>query len=164
MSQSSYQDGILREWKDDQTRKVYIYDEAGVEIVASRRDYTPEENLVADADVQQRLFEATRQSYLDDLAAGIPNILAARDAASADAESMDPVIADLIAKRDAVAAFAIPSTYSQATITAIKNELIAIRNFMINQAQYRKAVDNNAVTTDNALLWVGRVITDTILD
>lgn len=136
------------------------YDALGNLIIS--RPFTPEEQALQDLQVAEANYQTAKEQYLADLNAGIANITAARNTAQADAASMDAVIADLIVKRDAVAAFAVPATYQVATITAIKNELVAIRNYLIADAQYRKAVDLNAVTTDNALLWIGRVLTKNI--
>lgn len=154
--------GRVRYFADDETRTVKFYDAAGV--LTSSTDYSAEMNAAADIRAFVRDQQEARETFLNQLATGLPQILTARDAAQADADAMTAAIADLTLKRDQVAAFAVPATYAAATITAIKNDLVAIRNTLIAQAQYRKAVDQNAVITDNALLWVAKVLTDQVLD
>jgi hypothetical protein len=50
-------EGVLRIWSDDVERLYHTYDEAGVEILPPRA-FTPEENLVADANQAREAAES----------------------------------------------------------------------------------------------------------
>jgi hypothetical protein len=154
--------GVLRERYDDATHTVTTFDEFGNE--AGTRSYTPAEVAAAHAASQSDEWETARLAYIAELAAGLPVIEAARDAAQADANGHAARRAVIVNQRDSVTAFTPSATYSAATITAIRDVLVAMLNREIAASDYRKEVDVNAVKTDNAILWLARLNSDALLD
>lgn len=55
------ENGVLREYSDDVTRKVFSYDTTGTQI-GQPRDYTPEENAAADSRAEQATVGAAREA------------------------------------------------------------------------------------------------------
>jgi hypothetical protein len=79
------------------------------------------------------------------------------------------VQSDAQAQRDAVAGFVPSATYSQAEITAIKGAMLAIldRQVLVIGAiagllGWRVGVDENALITDDALLWLAQLASGAI--
>jgi hypothetical protein len=118
--------------------------------------------------------ESTRQTLMAQLTSGVNAIQDARDAAQNDTATADILRgqADALAGQitthiTQMQAFNPNASYSQAQMVAMRDAIIAIaqRQRQIAEAmsgmyQYRKAVNENAVTTDNALLWIARLISD----
>lgn len=112
------------------------------------------------------------------LAAGITAIQAARDAASQDvavAEGLRTTAANLKTQaetqRTQVLAFTPNATYSQAQLAAVRDAVgqVLARQALILEAlaglfAHRGAVDQNAVRTDDALLWLARLAAGVLED
>ena len=110
-------------------------------------------------------------TFQDQLVAGVAVLAAAK----ANAQDDIPVAQGLRAtaldgktaaqtQRSQVAGFVPNATYRAADLAAVRDQLLTVldRQAAILQAladiyQYRVAVDQNAVTTDNALLWIARL-------
>jgi hypothetical protein len=162
-------DGVLRRWWDYDTRTYHEYDEEGTETLS--RPFDADEAANADALAAQQAADDKRAALRQQLASGVTAILAARDAASADVAQADNLQAQANtlsqqtqARITAVSAFVPGTTYRQADILAIRDELVSILNrqktitdAMAGMYAYRKNVDQNAMTTDNALLWLARL-------
>lgn len=135
--------------------------------------WTPRAKTAAEQNAAQ-IAEAT-STIQAQLQAGIAQIKAARDAAQADAataatlktqaESLSTTIA---ARKTAVDASTPAATV--AYVTAIKGELSwidaqlkVIADAMAAMYAYRGAVDDNAVLTDNALLWLAKQVSGDVL-
>lgn len=158
--------GDLIEWQDDENRVHHDF------LAKTTRPYTDAENEAAD----QRQAETARAQTVDrlrmQLREGVAGITAARDAARIDREraladqtAAVRVKAEAGAQRSQVAAFVPTATYSAAQLAAVRDTLTTIlqRQELIVQALadlagYRAAVDTNAVTTDDALLWLARLV------
>lgn len=130
------------------------------------------------ADEEQSTAEQAARAELDaNLLAGIAQIIAARNAATADIVTANTLRTDALAVRTAantqrtqIDAFAPGTTYRQSDIVAIRTALSAIltRQALIidtiaSLASWRAAVDENAVITDNALLWLAKQATGDVL-
>jgi hypothetical protein len=149
----------------------YVYSENTITQVWTQREKTVEE-------IENELVNSERNILLTQLASGIADITAARTAAQDDIAQADILKgqADALSNQIAthitqIQAFAPGATYSQAQMNAIRDAIVAItqRQKSITDAmgsmyQYRKAVDQNAVTTDNAILWLARIVSDNIID
>jgi hypothetical protein len=166
--------GVLDEFWDDETRTYSAYSEAG-DLITSRA-YTPVENAIADADARTELELATKAEYLRGLREGVPAIVAARQQAQADIATAEglrtqavtlsgQIAADVTALQGAnlTANLAGMNTLRNAIVT-VANRQKAIVDALANSYGYRKAVDENAVLTDNAILWLARLTADLILD
>jgi hypothetical protein len=150
----------------------YVADPLGqgpVDQVWVQRDKTPTE-------VQDEQIADGRAQMLADLRNGINAIIAARTAAQNDiatattlksqADTLSGQIQTSINQWQS----STPST-NIAYITALRDAIVltAQRQKQIVDANaamyvYRKAVNENAVTTDNSLLWLARVVSDQIID
>lgn len=120
---------------------------------------------------------AATQALVDQLLAGTAQIVTARNAATADISTAETLRTDALSVKAAantqktqVDAFAPGTTYKQSDLTAIRSALsqILARQALIidtiaSLAAWRKAVDENAVTTDNALLWLAKHTTGDVL-
>jgi hypothetical protein len=149
----------------------YVYSENTITQVWTQRDKTAEE-------IENELVNSERNILLTQLASGIADITAARTAAQDDMAQADILKgqADALSNQIAthitqIQAFTPGATYNQAQMNAIRDAIIAVtqRQKSITDAmsamyQYRKAVDQNAVTTDNAILWLARIVSDNIID
>lgn len=155
---------------DDSTRTFHDYTD-GTDLA---RPYTAEENAAADQRAAQAARDAAAQRLHDELAAGIAQIVAARNAATADqaaAETVRTQAASLAttpgARATAVNAWTPKAVYTAADLTAIKAEIVfltttlkAVVEAVGSNAAWRKGVDMNAVITDNALLWLAKETLD----
>jgi hypothetical protein len=118
---------------------------------------------------------AARDQMLTQLAMGVTAILAARDAAQGDittavtlksqADALSAQISTHISQMQA----STPAN-TVAYMTAMRDAIVAVANrqklvvdAMSAMYTYRRAVDENAVTTDNALLWLARLASNAIL-
>lgn len=149
-------------WDDDTSRVLSISDDG---TVIDSRPYTAAE--IAERELARRMKTLSEQ-----LAAGIQIITTARDAAQADIATADSLrgqadaLATVVQDRiTAVAAFVPGATYRASDLVAIRSEVLSIldRQKTVIEAlremyQYRKAVDVNAVETDEALLWLARLV------
>lgn len=157
--------GDRTSWHDDSTRTFHDF------FNETTRPYTAEENAEADARATEAARQATLHRLRNQLAAGVADITAARTAALEDqaraetlqARALDAKITTLT-QRTAVASFAPAGTYSAAQLGQVRNAIADVldRVAEIQQAladfySYRAAVDRNAVTTDDALLWLARL-------
>jgi hypothetical protein len=174
VNQQIYVNGVLREWWDDSSRTYKAFNSSGVQ--TSSRPYTPQENSAADASAQKANLTSTEDSLMVQLSNGIAAIQAARTAANNDvavadslAASANSLSAQVSSRITAVAGWTPSATYSAADLNAIKSELAGIldKQKQIIDAlsafyAYRKAVDQNAVTTDDAILWLARLVSNTL--
>lgn len=119
--------------------------------------------------------QAARAKLVTDLRAGTAAIVAAKNAATADAlvaatakTQAETLSGQVAARKTAVDASTPAATV--AYITAMRAEIsyllaqvkVIVDAFALLQA-WRKAVDENAVTTDNALLWLAKQSTGDVL-
>jgi hypothetical protein len=165
-------DGTPLAWLDTTLRLAYDETPGSFGV----RPFTAAENTYVDGLDGEEQVTAAEKTLRQQLEQGIANIQAARDAAENDivtAQNAHAAALDVQsaaqAQRDGVAAFVPAATYSQAQMTAVKNALLAIldRQGLIIQAiaanlGWRVAVDENAVTTDNALLWLAQLASGAI--
>lgn len=165
-----FENGVLRRRWDDEARVYTEYDEDGFETVT--RPFTDSENENADRLAALAADEAQAEALRAQLAEGVAAILAARDAADADRAQADNLKAQadslsqaIQARIAAVSAFTPGATYRQSDLVAVRDELVSLLNrqkqitdAMAGMYAYRRAVDTNAVTTDNALLWLARLV------
>lgn len=119
------------------------------------------------ASTSQRL--ATAAQLRADIAAGVAQVQAARDAASADIATAQALQTSTLtfkgtvtARKTAVAAST--PTATLAYVTALRDELVTVYGFLEQATQaladidgYRAAVDRNALVTDDALLGLARL-------
>lgn len=175
MSRKIYDDGSLVEEWDDATVTYRRFDDGAL---VEERPYTDTEaaGLVERAAEAER--EATAQTLRDQLASGVAAIARARDAALEDqarAEALQTQALDAKAatatQRQAVAAFTPAATYSAVQLGQVRNAIadVLARVEEIQQAladfyAYRVALDRNAVTTDDALLWLARLASGVLDD
>lgn len=117
-------------------------------------------------------------AMLAQLTEGVEGIQQARAAAAADITEADNLRAAAgthraaaAAQRAQVTAFTPAATYRASEMTAVRDQLAAVlqRQELILTAladmyAYRAAVDRNAVTTDDALLWLARLASGTLTD
>jgi hypothetical protein len=171
---TGYIDGVLRERWDDDARVYTTWDAGGVQ--TSQRPYTPEENARADAEAANRVTAEATSTLLQQLYAGVVSIQAARDAASNDVGTADGLQTQALTvkgqadtKRTQAAGFVASATYQPAQINALRDAIVDILDRQSLYAQkwadafaYRKAVDQNAITTDDALLWLARYVSGRI--
>lgn len=178
-AEGRYENGILRELWDNETRLRHLYDEDGFELPApaSPVPFNANENENADRVAQAAADQERAAMLRQQLAEGVAAILAARDAADADRAQADilktqadSLSAAIQARIAAVAAFVPGATYRQSDLVAVRDELVTLLNrqkqitdAMAGMYAYRRAVDANAVTTDNALLWLARLVSGEIL-
>jgi hypothetical protein len=169
-----YVDNVLRERWDDTGRTYTTWDAGGVQ--TSQRPYTPEENARADAEAANRVTAEATSTLLQQLYAGVVSIQAARDAASNDITTADglrtqatSLKASATSQKASIAAFVPGATYKQSDIVAIRDALVTMIGREESQLQafvdgftYRIAVDQNAITTDDALLWLARYVSGRI--
>jgi hypothetical protein len=162
-----------QDWNND-TRTVTTYDDTGQ--VIDTRPYTPEENAAADAAVASQATAEAAATLLQQLSSGVASIQAARDAASNDIATADGLQTQALTvkgqadtKRTQAAGFVASATYQQAQINALRDAIVDILDRQSLYAQtwadafaYRKAVDQNAITTDDALLWLARYVSGRI--
>lgn len=170
-----YQDGFLMEEWDDEAM-IYRRFEGGA--LVQERTYTPEEAEYPEAYQAGLEEQATIRNLRDQLTSGVSSIIAARDAAVQDAVVAAGFQAQANAAEEStetqhatVTAFAPSATYSQAQVVAIRDAIadLLVRVAQIQQAlaeiySYRVAVDNNAVLTDDALLWLARLASGSLGD
>lgn len=150
----------------------YVADPLGqgpVDQVWVQRDKTPNE-------VKDQQITDGRAQMLADLRNGINAIIAARTAAQNDIATATTLKsqADTLSGQIQTSATqwqASTPANTVAYITALRDAVVltAQRQKQIVDAMsamyvYRKAVDENAVTTDNSLLWLARVVSDQIID
>lgn len=174
MSRKVYDEGVLVEEWDDETRTYRRHDDGKV----AERAYTAEEAAVPLERAAEADRDAARQRLQDQLAAGVVDILAARKAAqddSAKAEALRTQTLDAkastVIQQQAVAAFSPGATYSANQLGQVRNAIVDVlaRVEQIQQAladfyAYRAAVDANAVITDDALLWLARLASGVLDD
>lgn len=166
-------DGTPLVWIDTATRVLHN-EMSGIDMP---RPLTDAEDDALDALTLETGQASAEAALRQQLANGVTDIVAAREAAEQDvvvaqglrATALD-VQSSAIAQRDAVLAFAPAATYQQTQLAAVKSQLAQIlaRQDLIAQALagiygYRIAVDENAVVTDNALLWLAQLMSG-ILD
>lgn len=176
MSRRIYQDGVvLEEWDDDTT--TYRRHEGDGTLV-EERPYTDEEAAPIVARETEAQAETTTQRLRDQLASGVASIIAARDAAVADqtkaeglrVEALDAAAAT-VTQRQAVAAFTPGAAYSAAQLGDVRDAIAdvlarveAIQGALAEFYAYRVTVDENAVLTDDALLWLARLASGALED
>jgi len=126
-----------------------------------------------DIDTHARILAATAEAeserlLLSQLSAGIEALKRAKNAAQGDvavAEALksqaDALSSQLSTQRSQASAWT--PVLSVAGLTSIKNQIVQILNTqklivdaMSAMYAYRKAVDENAVTTDEALIWLAK--------
>lgn len=176
MSHKVYDGGHLVEEWDDEGRTYRRFSETG-ELV-EERIYTDAESESIRQREAEAEAEAATQRLRDQLAAGVADILAARAAAQDDrakAESLRTQAleakAATVTQRQAVAAFTPASTYSATQLGQVRNAIVdvlvrleEIQGALAEFYAYRSAADANAVTTDNALLWLARLASGALED
>ncbi|MGH9271153.1 MAG: hypothetical protein ACRDZ2_07755 [Ilumatobacteraceae bacterium] len=159
-------DGVVRERRDDTARLFRIYSAVGSE--TSTLAYDADENAAADHRIGARTRKTAETELLDQLAAGIAQIVTARNAATADAATATTAKTQAEALSGQIAAR--KTTVDNATLTLNLASLNAIKaevSYLLAQVKiivdafaqlqaWRRAVDENAVTTDNALLWLAK--------
>jgi len=169
MSVQKFFDGVLREEWNDATRLYTSWNQSHVQ--TSQRPYTAQENAVADAAASAAQQASQRDAILLELYNGIAGLVAAKDGATNDIAVATALRTSAQAVKDAasaqkagVIAFNPSATYSQADITAIRDSIrdVLARQESIVQAlvdfyTYRIAVDQNAVTTDDATIYLARL-------
>ncbi len=130
------------------------------------------------AEVRASAETEAETAILTALRSGVTAITAARQAAVSDQATADTLRTQIAGVKSAastqktgVDAFAPGTTYKQSDLTAIKTALSAIlaRQLLIIDAidsltAWRRAVDVNAVTTDDALIGLARIQADVVLD
>lgn len=118
--------------------------------------------------------QAARQRLHDDLTAGIAGLVTARKAAKQDraaAASVQTQAAALATqlgtRATADAAWVPKATYTAADLITIRGEIVyllqtmkAVVEAVGSNAAWRKAVDDNAILTDNAILWLAKNAVD----
>lgn len=118
----------------------------------------------------------TRSDILQQLADGVAQIQTVRAAASSDIATADAAQSQALTvkgqattQKGTVSSAAVPATYQTSTITFLRDQLAAViaRQELITQAiadgfAYRKAVDQNALVTDDALIGLARIISGRI--
>lgn len=170
-----YSNGVLRERFDDDLRRYKTWDASGNPLID--RPYTNGENLLADARVAEVTKRETKLALVASLRDGIFGITTAKQQAQDDillAQSMknqaDALKSAATTQRTQVNAWNPAAAYSVADMNSIKAAIVAIitRQETIIQAisddfGYRKAVDANAVLTDDALLGLARIIADSLI-
>lgn len=167
-------DGTLREEWDDDARIVTFYDAQGNQV--GQRGYTSAEGPETVAVLDTSADGINRRRYLCQLAEGIPAIIAAREATQADLavagelQQQALAIASNVEAHIAQMAEWTP-TANLAGVTALRDALVAVANrqriivtALAGSFAYRQAVDANAVLTDNAILFLARLASETLLD
>lgn len=166
-------DNKLEQWDDD-TRTYSDYTQA----VTVTRPYTGAENAAAGQRAAEEAATEAEAAILTALRSGVATITTARQAALGDQATADTlrgqiatVKAAATTQKTGVDGFAPGTTYRQSDLNAIKGALSAIiaRQVLIIDAldsltAWRKAVDVNAVTTDDALIGLARIQANVILD
>lgn len=127
--QEYHENGNLKIWSDDELRLYHTYGEDGVEILPPR-DFTPEENIVADAYAEQAALEAAEALLKKNVRSIINEVKAERDALDAD--------------------FIDPNTGQPATNQVINN----------SPAKYIKAVKKFDERVSRALIDVAKLLTN----
>lgn len=160
-------DGNPVTWIDVGAREVHDIS-SGVEQV---RPFTDAENTTADAFLDAHARSEAATGLREQLAAGIDALIAARDAADADipvAEGLHATATaahgQAVTQRAQVAGWTPSPAYQPGDLVAVRDQLAAVldRQAAILTAladiyTYRAAVDRNAVTTDESLLWLARL-------
>lgn len=139
-------------------------------------DFNPDDLAALAADREAyALAEAETRGMSKEIRDGIEAIRQAQEAARADVATVDVLIAQaealsaqIAARLALVEAFTPGATYRQADLAAIKGEVVGLltRQGQLTEAQsrmfeWRRAVDQNAVLTDGALLGLAQlVVTD----
>jgi hypothetical protein len=176
MSRRLYSSGRLVEEWDDDALTYRCFDDSGS--VIEERPYTSGEAAESRERAEGAVREAAQQRLREQLAAGVADIAAARAAAADDqvrAEALRTQALDAkaatVTQRQAVEAFAPAATYSATQLGQVRNAIadVLARVEEIQQAladfyAYRVAVDRNAVITDDALLWLARLVSGALDD
>lgn len=166
--------GQLAELWDDATRTYRTFSEQGVEL--SSRPYDTEEHLLADVLAASDQINSARAQFLSDLRAGVSAIVAARESAQSDIATAEGLRAQALTLSGQIQTDV--TALQGASLAANTNGMNTLRNAIVTVANrqktivdamaamyaYRKAVDENAVLTDNAILWLARLTTDKIID
>lgn len=140
--------------------------------------YTADEAAQAQARVAEAQRTAALEGLRQQLTAGVAGIVAARAAAVEDQARAELLRTQAVAakaatltQRQAVAGFVPTATYSATQLGQVRNALadVLARVEEIQQAladfyAYRAQVDANAVTTDDALLWLARIASGALND
>jgi hypothetical protein len=120
----------------------------------------------------------TAAAFQAQLVAGVAVLESAKDTATADITTAQGLRATALngltaaqTQRGTVAAFVPSATYKATDLAAVRDQMLTIidRQAAILQAiadiyTYRAAVDQNAVTTDDALLWIARLASGLLTD
>lgn len=160
-------DGTPLAWLDTVAR--IAYDETPGAV--PERPFTAEENARVDGLTGTETANAAETELRTQLAQGITALEAARQAARDDVVTAgDLRTAALstheaaVTQRQGVAAFVPSTTYKQAELAAVRDQLVAILNrqaliidALAGMYAHRVAVDENAVTNANSLLWLARL-------
>jgi hypothetical protein len=113
----------------------------------------------------------TAAAFQAQLVAGVTVLTAARESAAADTATAQGLrttalnaLAAAQAQRTTVAGFVPGVTYRASDLAAVRDQMLtildrqaAILQAMADMYAYRAAVDQNAVNTDDALLWIARL-------
>lgn len=155
-------------WRDTTTRKTYRVDNSGQVTVS---DFNENENAYADAQRRPGAADDVEHQIRLDIAAGIASLQVASQAAAADISisqgfqtDAQTLLASARAQRSTAAQFVPKVLYTPSDLVAIRDALLAVldRQASILQALsdyygYRAAVDQNAVKTDQALIYLARL-------
>lgn len=155
-------------WFDIDTRVAHDLASGGGD---QTRPFTDRENAMADALLADLAQQQQESALRDQLAAGVSGIQAARTAAIADVAAAKALrdaatTAQTAAQQQrATVAGWVPSTaYKAADLVAIRDQVAtvldrqaAILGALADLGTYRAAVDENAKTTDDALLWLAQL-------
>lgn len=167
---------LIREWDYRSTPRRYReWDAAGVLIVD--RGFNALEDQMADIEIAKQDGATATAQLRKQLYDGVTALEQARADAQGDVATANGLNATALNLKTAattqkgqVQAFIPKTTYTQSDLTAIRDAIATViaRQETIIQAMadmyvYRVAVDNNAVLTDNSIIWLARLTSDRVL-
>ena len=161
-------------WSDDETLTHYDFTTDPYTLTP----YDDEEVAEAEARAAQAAHQAGLLALRTQLGEGVAGIREARQAAIDDREralqlraTAVTAAASTLAQRQTVAAFTPAATYNAAQLGQVRNAIAdalqrieEVQRALADFYTYRAAVNTNAVTTDNALLWLARLASGVIDD
>lgn len=124
--------------------------------------FTEGENATADglAAAQEELDSGKR--LRDQLAAGLAAITAARDAAQGDIATRQAAATAAVTLKGQADAFVAKGAFTAADIGTLGSAVSQIAAALASIDGWAAAVDQNAVITDDALLWLGALVSENL--
>ena len=140
-------------WWDDTTRLAWTVTDG----VASSRSYRDDENARADAVVSQQAALELVRTLREQLVDGIAGFTTAQNAASADVAAANTLKTQADTLAGQAQAFAGKTVWATSDFQSLATGIGQLAQAVSKLAGWRAAVDQNAVNTDAALIFLARL-------